>query len=334
MSIAPRVSILLPYRDAAATLAAALDSLAAQTLHAWECLLIDDGSRDASAAIAAAYADRDPRFRLLRAGGGIVDALNRGIAAAQAPLLARMDADDLALPGRLARQAALFDDDDQLTVAGCLVECFPADHVTDGMRRYVAWLNSLIEPAAIRDALFVESPIAHPSAMMRRAAVLAAGGYRDLDGPEDYDLWLRLLLAGGRAAKVPEVLLRWRESHGRLSRVDPRYHRRGFLAVKLAHLERVLPPDRDLQIWGAGPTGRAWCRALRARGRTVGRFIDIAPRRWGRHIHGIPVHRPAAPEAAHGFLLIAVGTPGARDWIAAWLAQHDWHPWRDYLAVA
>lgn len=334
MSDAPRVSVLLPVRDAAATLAAALDSLAAQTLTAWECLIVDDGSQDASPAIAAAYAARDVRFRLLHAGGGIVDALNRGLAAARAPLIARMDADDLALPDRLARQAALLDADPHLTIAACLVEAFPAASVTDGMQRYIAWLNELIEPAAIRDALFVESPIAHPSAMLRRAALAAAGGYHAVDGPEDYDLWLRLLLDGGRAAKVPAVLLRWRESPGRLSRVDPRYHRRRFLAVKLAHLPRAIAPGTALQIWGAGPTGRAWCRALQARGYPVCRFIDIAPQRWGRVLHGVPVHRPEAPRRDHGFLLIAVGTPGARDWIAAFLAQHGWQPWRDYLAVA
>ncbi len=334
MSAAPRVSVLLPYRDAAATLAAALDSIAAQTLTDWECLLVDDGSRDASPTIAAAYAARDPRVRLLCAGGGLVEALNRGLAAARAPLIARMDADDVALPERLARQVALLDADPRLTVAGCLVECFPAAQVTDGMQRYVAWLNALVEPAAIRDALFVESPIAHPSAIMRRDAVRAVGGYHAVDGPEDYDLWLRLLLDGGRAAKVPAVLLRWRESPGRLSRVDPRYHRRRFFAVKLAHLPRVVPAGTPVQIWGAGPTGRAWGRALLGMGYRVRRFIDIAPHRWGRHLHGIPIHRPEPPDAQHGFLLIAVGTPGARDWIAAWLARHNWQPWRDYLAVA
>lgn len=334
MSGAPRVSILLPFRDAAVTLGAALDSLAAQTLTDWEGLLIDDGSTDASAAVARAAAAGDRRWRLLRAGGGLVDALNRGLAAARAPLVARMDADDLALPERLARQVALLDGDPSLTVAGCLVEAFPDTEVTDGMRRYVTWLNGLTTPQAIRDALFVESPIAHPSAVLRRDALRAAGGWRDGDFPEDYDLWLRLLLDGGRAAKVPAVLLRWRESPGRLSRTDARYHRRRFLAAKLAHLPRVLAPGRAVQIWGAGPTGRSWARALAARGYPVRRFYDIAPRRWERQIDGVPVLRPAAPDPADGFLLAAVGTPGAREWIESWFAQHGLRRWEHFLAVA
>ena len=334
MTTTPRVSVVLPFRDAAATLDAALDSIAAQTLRDWECLLIDDGSSDASAEMARARAATDARWRLLRAGGGLVDALNRGIAAARAPLIARMDADDVSMPERLERQAAALDADATLTVVSCLVEAFPAELVTDGMRRYLDWLNGLTTAAAIRDALFVESPIVHPSAMVRAEALRAIGGYRAFDGPEDYDLWLRLLLSGGRAEKVPHVLLRWRESPQRLSRVDPRCHRRRFLATKLEHLPRVLRPGASVQIWGAGPSGRLWARALADRAHPVRCFYDVAPRRWGRAIAGIPVHRPAAPNPGDGFLLIAAGTPGAREWITGWFAQHGLRPWEHYLAVA
>lgn len=334
MNPAPRVSVVLPFRDAAATLAAALDSIAAQTFADWEGVLIDDGSRDASSAIAGARAAGDRRWRVIAAGGGLVDALNRGIAAARAPLIARMDADDIALPQRLARQVAAFDADPMLTVASCLVEAFPAAAVTDGMRRYVDWLNAVIEPEAIRAALFVESPIAHPTAMVRTDALRAAGGYRAFDGPEDYDLWLRLLLSGGRAAKVPEVLLRWRDSAGRLSRVDPRCHRRRFLATKLEHLPRALPRGTPVQIWGAGPSGRQWARALVDRGYPVRRFHDVAPKRWGRVFDGIPVHPPAAPDPTCGFLLAAAGTPGARAQIEAWFERHALRRWEHFIAVA
>lgn len=334
MTRGPRVSVVLPYRDAAATLPAALDSIAAQTFADWECLLIDDGSTDASTALARARAAGDPRWRLLTAGAGIVSALNRGVAAARAPLIARMDADDIALPHRLARQVAAFDADPRLTVVSCLVEAFPAAAITDGMRRYLAWLNGLVSPEAIRDALFVESPIAHPSAVIRTEALRAAGGYRAFEGPEDYDLWLRLLLDGGRAAKVPEVLLRWRDSPGRLSRVDPRCHRRRFLATKLAHLPRVVAPGTPVQIWGAGPSGRRWLRALQGRGYPVRRLYDVAPQRWNRLVGGVRVHRPAAPDPALGFLLAAAGTPGAREQIGRWFARHGLRPWEHYLAVA
>jgi glycosyltransferase involved in cell wall biosynthesis len=331
---APVVSVVLPFRDAADTLGAALDSLRAQTLAAFECLLVDDGSTDTSSVIAATYAAADARFRVLRAGGGLVDALTRGIAAARAALIARMDADDLAHPERLARQCAALERDPSLSAVGCLVDCFPAESAGAGMQRYVAWLNSIVTPEAIRDAIFVESPIAHPSAMLRRDALSAVGGYRDRDGPEDYDLWLRLILDGHRLAKVPEMLLQWRDTPGRLSRIDRRYSRRSFFATKLAHFPRAVPPTTRLQIWGAGPTGRAWARALGARGYTVRRFVDIAPQRWGRVLAGVPVVQPGPPDREDGFVLIAVGTPGARAWIETWLTQRGLQPWHDYLAVA
>ena len=176
------------------------------------------------------------------------------------------------------------------------------------------------------------SPTRAPSSADR--ALDAVGGYRDIDGPEDYDLWLRLLLGGHRAGKVPEVLLGWRDSPRRLSRVDPRYHRRRFFATKLAHFPSAVAPGSALQICGAGPTGRAWARALAARGYQVRAFIDVARRRWQRTIHGVRVHAPRLPERRDGFVLAAAGSPGAREDIEAWLQAGGLRPWVDYLAVA
>jgi hypothetical protein len=216
----------------------------------------------------------------------------------------------------------------------CLVRIFPTDAIRAGMRRYERWLNGLRTPEAIRNALFVESPIAHPSAMIRRSALAAVNGYRDTGGPEDYDLWLRLLLGGRRAAKVEQVLLWWRDSPGRLSRADPRYERRRFFATKLDHFSAAVAPATPVQICGAGPTGRAWARALTARGYRVQRFIDVAPRRWRQTIDGIPVHAADHPKREHGLVLAAAGSPGARESIEAWLTDGGLRPWEDYLAVA
>jgi glycosyltransferase involved in cell wall biosynthesis len=330
----PRVSVVLPFRNAAATLVEAVASLRAQSFDAFECILVDHGSTDGSAARARSVAAQDGRFRLVRADGPFARALNIGIAAARTGLIARMDADDLCHPLRLARQWVALASDPSLALISCLVECFPAAAVRDGMRRYETWLNGLRSPEAIRNALFVESPIAHPTVMFRRAAFDAVGGYREFDGPEDYDLWLRLLLAGGRAAKVAEVLLRWRESPTRLSRTDPRYHRRHFLRTKLDYFPTAVATGSALQICGAGATGRTWAGQLIARGYAIRRFIDVAPPRWGRIVHGAVVHAPGLPDRRHGFILAAAGAVGARARIELWLQQHGLRPWQDYLAVA
>jgi glycosyltransferase involved in cell wall biosynthesis len=330
----PLVSVVLPFRDAAATLAEALASLRAQSFEAFECILVDHGSTDGSAAWARSVAAQDGRFRLVHADGSFARALNAGIAAARTALIARMDADDLCHPLRLERQWEALATDPSLTLVSCLVQCFPAAAVRVGMRRYETWLNGVRSPEAIRNALFVESPLAHPTVMFRRAAFDAAGGYREFEGPEDYDLWLRLLLGGARAAKVAEVLLRWRESPQRLSRVDPRYHRRRFLRTKLHYFPTAVAAGSALQICGAGATGRSWARQLIGRGYAIRRFIDVAPPRWGRTVHGAVVHPPDIPDRRHGFILAASGAVGARVRIEDWLRQHGLRPWRDYLAVA
>jgi len=101
----PRVSVLLPARDAEATLGACLRSLQRQTLRNWECVLVEDGSRDGTGALAQAMARRDPRIRVLPTRGlGIVGALRAGLRDCRAPLVARMDADDWMHRERLAAQ--------------------------------------------------------------------------------------------------------------------------------------------------------------------------------------------------------------------------------------
>jgi hypothetical protein len=331
---APIVSVVLPFCNAGDTLAQALDSLRRQTLSAFECLLIDNESTDDSASIAHAVCDADARFHVLLQPGDLVDALNAGIAGARGPFLARMDADDLAAPHRLERQLALLQSDASLSIASCLVSVFPDAIVRDGMRRYLAWSNSVYTPDLIRGAAFVESPLVHPSVMMRRSTLVAAGGYTSSDGPEDYDLWLRLLVSGHRAAKVPEVLLHWRERPQRLTRTDARYTAVRIFATKLRHFPSVVAPGTPVQICGAGPIGRMWAHALRERGYPVRRFVDVDARKHGRRICGAVVESPAGLNSADGFVLAAVGVPGARPQIESYLQQRGLQPWKDYLAVA
>lgn len=325
---------MLPFRDAGPHFADALASLRRQSLEDFECVLVDHESADASRRMAEETCRADGRFRVARAAGSFVDALNRGVGSTDAPLIARMDADDIADPRRLELQVAAFDAAPSLGVVGCLVSCFAHRRLGDGMRRYERWLNELRTPEEIREAVFVESPLAHPSVVLSRAALDAVGGYRDTDGPEDYDLWLRLLLNGYQARKVPRVLLRWRDSPQRLTRVDPRYARQRFFETKLRHFPSLLPKDRPVQIWGTGPTGRKWGHALRRLGYTIRRFADIDPSRVGRRKCGAPIEAPSQLRAEDGLVLAAVGLLGARAEIEAHLRSRGMRPWKDYVAVA
>lgn len=322
---------MLPVRDAAATLTAALDSLHAQTLADHEVLAVEDGSRDESGALLAERARADPRLRVLTSGGaGLVAALNLGLAHARAPLLARMDADDVALPERLELQAADLARRPEIDVLGCRVELL-ADHEAAGnagMQRYVAWLNALLAHDAILRDLYVESPLVHPSVVLRTERLRALGGWRGFDGPEDYDLWLRAARAGWRFAKLPETLLLWRDRPERLTRRDPRYSAERFQALKIEALEAgPLGAPRPVVLWGGGPIAKSWRRALQARGHAVAALVDVAPRRIGARAAGVPVVGVEAVPTFTGALhLAAVGQPGARERIralAAWLGLRD-----------
>jgi hypothetical protein len=261
----------------------------------------------------------DRRFRVIAGGHGLVAALEAAAGAAAGDLLARMDADDVAAPERLARQMARLDEDPGVDVLGCRVAVLD-DGASDnaGMRAYVDWSNTLLTHEAIAGDMLVESPLAHPSVMMRAAALRSLGGYRAFDGPEDYDLWLRALDAGLRFAKLPEVLLQWRDTPGRLSRTDGRYAGDRFFALKLASLLRRTPPRDPVVVWGAGPIGKGWARALAAAGRGVRAFVEVDPRKIGQTVHGVPVVAVAAArEYRDAIHLAAVGRPDARGRIRA-----------------
>lgn len=328
----------MPVRNAAATLDACLDSIQAQSFRDFELLVVDDASTDDSREMVAARARSDPRIRLLDAPQrGLVACLNGGLARARAPLIARMDGDDLMDVERLAAQKEYLHVHPDVDVVACRVRAFPEDRVQAGMREYLRWQNACIDSDALRDEVYVECPITHPSAMFRRATVLDAGGYRDGDFPEDYELWLRLTENGGRLAKIERCLLHWRQHEDSLSRRDPRYSRDAFDRLRARYLARDsrLNSGRVLVFWGAGRRTRRRTTHLIALGFAPCAWIDVDPRKIGNSIAGTPVMAPEwlRQQRPRPFVLTWVASHGARENIAAALASMDYERGTDYLAV-
>ncbi|MDX1605709.1 MAG: glycosyltransferase [Candidatus Competibacterales bacterium] len=327
------MSVLLPVRAGNDWLLAAVASILDQTLRDLELIVIDDGDNQG----VLPRLPPDPRLRIVRsAGRGIVAALNSGAAAARGLLLARMDADDLALPERLQQQVELLEREPAVGIVGARVEIFTdSGPPRDGYRRYQDWLNGLTEPEAIRRELYVESPIPHPTAMLGRSLFARLGGYRDRPWAEDYDLWLRADAAGVAMAKPAPVLLHWRDHPQRLSRSQGRYDLTGFTRAKAHFLARTRLRERAAVIWGACPTGARLFDALRDEGVTVGGFIDIDPKKIGGRKRGLPVWPPtAATETGDALILGAVGAHGARASIRAALQALDRQEGRDFLFTA
>jgi hypothetical protein len=243
-----------------------------------------------------------------------------------------MDADDVAHRERLLLQASELQRDARVAILGSRVRLLRGTPRDAGMRAYVAWSNRLLGHDAIVRDLLVESPLVHPSVMMRTRALRALGGYRDGPFPEDYDLWLRAAARGLRFSKRPERLLAWRDSPGRLTRSDARYAAARFRALKV---DSLLVRGRAFVVWGAGPIGKAWARELLARGVPLRAFIEVAPRKLGQTIHGAPVLGLDAAFGLRGPLhLFAVGQPGARQRMRAFCRSRGLAEGRDFVAVA
>jgi glycosyltransferase involved in cell wall biosynthesis len=318
-----------------------IESLLGQTEPLFELLAVDDGSRDETPDRLRVWARRDPRVRVIEGAGlGIVDALRRAMASARGRFLARMDADDVAHPERLATQLELLQRCPDLAGCGSRIRFFPRAALGTGYRRYERWLNGLTESAEITRDLFVECPIAHPTLVLRREAVEAVGGYRTVDWPEDYDLVLRLHAGGFRLANVDRVLLDWRVHPDRLSMTSERYTASAFQRCKAHHLVRAfLPPEQEIVIWGAGRVGKRFARrfAEQSGSPQITAFVDLDPRKIGQIVHGAPVLDPGqlmGRLSAATYVLIAVGSPGARAEIRGTLDGMGLREIERYRAVA
>ena len=238
-SAAPAVSVLLPVRDGERFLLQALESLEAQRGVAFEILVIDDASRDRTPALLAAFAAAHPRVRPLAGPGqGLSRALNLGLEQARGRYLARLDADDQALPGRLAAQFAFLERHPEIGVLG--TQALGMDEHGTRLGR----IRVPVGPRRVRQALEISAAVIHPTVMMRRQPVLEVGGYRPLfDGAEDYDLWLRL--SGITALdNLPEPWVLCRRHASRVTaRQALRQARRSALALLAHEARRQGRPD-------------------------------------------------------------------------------------------
>jgi len=337
----PAVSVIMPCYNVAKTIDEAVQSLLQQTLQEIEILAINDGSTDTTIECLQGWSKKDQRLQILqRPHKGIIPALNAGLAHCRAPLVARMDGDDIAHPDRLEKQVSFLASNPDIAVVSCLVEGYPPQDIGKGFKIYLNWLNGLITPDAISREIYIESPLAHPSVVIQKSWIDRVGMYQDHGWPEDYDLWLRLHLAGAKFAKVPEILLSWREHSQRLTRTDSRYSVENFLRAKAHYLCKGLLKDRDSVIlWGAGQMGRRLSKHLLREGAPLVAFIDIDPKKIGRERRGYPIHAPTDlpllwEQFNHPILLAAVGSRGARKLIREHLHAIGLEEARDWWAVA
>jgi glycosyltransferase involved in cell wall biosynthesis len=297
------VDILMPVRNIEPYLAEAIGSILAQTFTGWRLIAVDDRSADGTWGALCTWGKRDNRILPLKnVGSGLVCALNTALSHSLAPFVARMDGDDISEPTRMEKLLRLLNREPGASIAGSRVATFPEESVSQNMRRYIRWQNSLLTPSQIRHERYVESTLTHATAMFRQGALLEAGGWREGPFPEDLDLWLRLHRRGLTFVKHPDTLYRWREHERRETRRSARCTPEAFHRCRVMHLAEELKGRglSRLVVLGPSQARTRWTRSLGERG------FDVIPFPW--------VPGESFPDRTVGadFILAVFGAPTVR----------------------
>lgn len=233
----PAISVAMSVYNGERFLREAVDSILAQSFEDFEFLILDDGSTDESSAMIREYAARDSRVRpILRENRGLIASLNQLIEEARAPLIARMDADDISKPDRFEKQVAFLAANPDYGVVGSSSE----DMDEDGN---VTYHEGTGHPLTHEDFLATIGTggqlICHPVAMFRRDIVRSVGGYHAaFRHCEDFDLWLRLASVT-KLGNIAEPLLRYRHSASQVSSRHATEQHVGAAIAELAYYERL-----------------------------------------------------------------------------------------------
>lgn len=266
-----QISIVMPTYNAMPFLKYSVESILAQSFKDFEFLIINDGSTDKS----KKYLDSlsDPRIRVMhQTRHGLVTSLNTGIQEATHPWIARMDADDIALPRRLARQVEFLN----LNPAYALVSCAFGYVGANGRRLKATQVQHFQSPPSYRP--MVDPVILHQGALYKKELVAAVGAYRKLTPAEDLDLWLRLDEASYKMACIPEVLMLIRILPGGISSrsfIRQRVAWKYVLTCATARKEGMEEPNQERFFCDHWPHG--WGR-LKAEG---GRQFRLGGADWG-----------------------------------------------------
>jgi hypothetical protein len=321
----PIATILIPARNEEGCIEESLNSIWRQQIDDLEILVIDDGSTDQTPKILQRIASERRQLRVIHSPPiGLANALQLGLSEARADILLRFDADDLCLPGRIERQIEALQQEPSLGLLGGVItgEMLGGGAPGAGMARYIRWQNETLSHDDICRSLFIESPFAHPALAARTKLLREAGGYLDGDFPEDYELWLRLLIdehghVGQRFSTKKlsgEPILCWRDRPNRFTRTNPRCRPEAFRHLKVRYLLKShLKQEKKIVVWGAGLEGKPFAKELLAQGRQIHAFLEIDPRKIGQKIYGVPVlSAEKISSLADCFVCIAVGAPEAK----------------------
>lgn len=238
----PAVSVLMPVYNGERYVRQAVDSILAQSFSDFEFIIVDDGSTDATRALLAEI--DDPRVLVIEneRNLGVTKSLNVGLGAVRGRFVARIDADDIADPERLALQVAYMRANPDVVLLG-------SGHVAvDDAGDQVEQVRRPMSDAEFRWTALLYSPVIHPSVMFRADLIDESGlRYDEHADAEDYDMWIRML-AHGKGARLGRPLVTWRRHAGAIGVARRQQQLATTVRIALANVERQFPellPHRD-----------------------------------------------------------------------------------------
>lgn len=245
--MAPKVSVLMAVHNGEKYLRQAVGSILSQTYSDFEFIILDDGSQDRTTQILAEFSD--PRIVLIKneTGIGLTQSLNLGLEKAKGEYIARMDADDISLPHRLATQVSFLDVRSEVGVVGTAAYLVDSDNISRHLVQYpeshdlIHWIMC-----------FFENPIIHPSVMFRAQLTKKMGGYNDAYvTSQDYNLWSRLLI-NTKLANIQDVCLHLRKHDENISKLRYQQQQQSSLEIGVSIISSVLKiglKSSDLQSY-------------------------------------------------------------------------------------
>ncbi len=282
----PLISILIPFKNTELFLRECINSIINQTYSNWELLIIDDHSTDKSYDLVEDYANKDKRIKLYKNdGSGIINALKLAFSKSKGDYITRMDSDDIMSEIKLEILINNLLQHGQSYIATGLVHYFSKEGISDGYRKYEAWLNSLTLNGSNYSEIYKECVIPSPCWMINRADLLAIDAFNPTRYPEDYDLAFRFYQANYKVLACDTVLHYWRDYGTRASRTDINYAENSFIDLKLHYfLKLEYDSSRPLVIWGAGKKGKTVAKKLIANNVDFDWICDN-PKKIGKHIY-------------------------------------------------
>lgn len=233
----PFVTVVVPsFNEDPHIVRASFESIRAQTFADFECIVVDESTKQELAEACRALCAVDPRFIYIHPQErlGLPKSLNLAIGKARGQLIARFDSDDVCMPERLALQVGFLQSNPEISVVGGALDIINTEGQLLAQRHYP------LTPTEIAKGMQLTTTVAHPTVMYRKVAIEQHGGYNpDFRFSEDLDLWLRWMNAGLQFANLPQVLVQYRQDNTRRGAGHWRFNLRARVAnFSTQHLVR------------------------------------------------------------------------------------------------